>query len=126
MDKKCSKCKIIKDISMFYRNKYKIDGKQSHCKICHNETNMKWRKANPDKYSKYNCSPKRNEKQKTKSKLRSRKHRHDISDRYMRDTLCMNSDLEHEDITDEMIELARINLKIKRNLGLTKKLKNYE
>jgi|TARA_Y100000034_G_C6625899_1_gene273019 hypothetical protein len=126
MDKKCSKCKIIKNISMFYRNKYRTDGKQSDCKICHNETTMKWRKANPDKYSKYNCSPKRNKKQKTKSKLRSRRHRHDISDRYMRDVLSMNSDLEHEDITDEMIELARINLKIKRNLKLTKKLKPFE
>ena len=74
----------------------------------------------------YNCSSKRSKAKKIQSKLRSRKHRHDISDRYMCDVLSMNSDLEHEDITDEMIELARINLKIKRNLGLTRKLKNYE
>ena len=28
--------------------------------------------------------------------------------------------------TKEMVELYKINLKIKRNLGLTRKLKNYE
>ena len=32
-------------------------------------------------------------------------------------------DLKSEDITDEMVELHKINLKIKRKLGLTRKLK---
>ena len=126
MIKECTKCRSTKDISMFYRNKYRTDGRQSHCKVCHNKTTMEWRKTNPDKYSKYNCSSKRSKAKKIQSKLRSRKHRHDISDRYMCDVLSMNSDLEHEDITDEMIKLARINLKIKRNLRLTKKLKPFE
>ena len=126
MNKTCTKCKANKGISMFYRNKYRTDGRQSHCKECHNEVTKKWRKNNPEKYSKYNCSPKRNKAMKKKSKLRSRKHRHDIADRYIRDVMTINSDLKPEDITDEMIELHKINLKIKRKLGLTRKLKPFE
>tara|TARA_R100001530_G_C4209455_1_gene126989 strand:+ start:168 stop:545 length:378 start_codon:yes stop_codon:yes gene_type:complete len=123
MIKQCTKCKSTKDISMFYRNKYRTDGRQSHCKVCHNEVTTKWRKDNPDKYSKYNCSPKRNKAMKIKSKIRSRQHRHNMSDRYIRDVMTMNTDLKHEDITDKMVEIHKLNLKIKRKLKLTKKLK---
>ena len=126
MTKQCTKCKSIKDISLFYRNKYKTDGRQSHCKVCHNEVTKKWRENNPDKYSKYNCSPKRNKAMKKKSKMRSRQYRHDISDKYVSDIMTMNSNLKSEDITREMIELHKINLKIKRKLGLTRKLKPIE
>jgi hypothetical protein len=123
MIKQCTKCKSTKDISMFYRNKYRADGRQSHCKVCHNQVTTKWRKDNPDKYSKYNCSPKRNKAMKIKSKIRSRQHRHNMSDRYIRDVMTMNTDLKHEDITDKMVEIHKLNLKIKRKLKLTKKLK---
>ena len=123
MNKTCTKCKAVKDISMFYRRKSKTDGRQSHCKVCHNNYCEEWRKNNPEKYSKYNCSPKRNKAMKKRSKLRSRKHRHDMSDRYIRDIMTMNTNLKSEDITDEMVELHKINLKIKRKLGLTRKLK---
>ena len=120
---KCARCKITKNISMFYRNKGKKDGRQSHCKICHNEVTIKWRKANPDKYSVYNCSPKRNEEMKTKSKLRSRQHRHDMSDRYIRDLMTMGNILKSEDIPNELVKCHKINLKLKRMLELTRKLK---
>ena len=123
MIKQCTKCKSTKDISMFYRNKYRTDGRQSHCKVCHNQVTTKWRKDNPDKYSKYNCSSKRNKAMKIKSKIRSRQHRHNMSDRYIRDVMTMNTDLKHEDITDKMVEIHKLNLKIKRKLKLTKKLK---
>ena len=123
MKKKCSKCKSNKDISMFYRNKAKQDGKQSHCKECHNEINSQWRKDNPDKYSKYNCSPRRNKEMKIKSKMRSRQHRIDMSDRYIRDQLTMHTDLNSEDIPDDLVRLQRANLALKRKLGLTKKIK---
>ena len=123
MNKKCTKCHITKHADFFYRNKAKKDGRQSHCKECHNEVTKKWRKANPDKYSKYNCSPRRNEEMKLKSKIRSRKHRHDLYDSYVRYVMTHNTDLNPEDVTKEMVELYKINLKIKRKLGLTKKLK---
>ena len=126
MKKTCTKCKSVKDISMFFRNKYKTDGRQSHCKVCHNKVTKKWRENNPDKYSKYNCSPKRNKAMRKKSKMRSRKHRHDMSDGYIRYVMTHHTDLKPEDITDEMIEIYKLNLKIKRKLGLTKKLKPIE
>ena len=120
---KCARCKITKDNSMFYKNKRKINGRQSHCKVCHNEVTMKWRKDNPDKYSKYNCAPRRNEEMKFKSKMRSRQHRHDMSDRYIRDLMTMHTSLKPEDIPKELVECHRANLKLKRMLKLTKKLK---
>ena len=123
MTKTCSKCKIKKDISLFYRDNYKANGRQSHCKICHNKITMTWRKANPDKYSKYSCSPKNNEKMKIKSMMRGRKHRHNMSDKYIRDLITVHSDLEFKDIPDEFVKVYRINLKLKRALELTRKLK---
>ncbi len=121
--KKCTKCKATKNISMFYRNKRRTDGRQSHCKVCHNKANMKWRKENPDKYSIYNCHPRRNKEMKTKSKMRSRQYRHDMSDNYIRDLMTMHTSLKPEDIPKKLVECHRINLKLKRMLKLTKKLK---
>ena len=123
MTKQCTKCKNIKDRSLFYRYKYRTDGRQSHCKVCQNEETMAGWKANPDKYSKYNCTPRRNKAMKLKSKLRSRQHRLDMSERYIRDILTMHSDLKHEDIPSDLVELHKANLALKRELGLTKKIK---
>ena len=120
---KCARCKITKDNSMFYKNKRKINGRQSHCKICHDKSVKKWRKANPDKYTTYNCNPRRNEEMKAKSKMRSRQHRHDMSDRYIRDLMTMHTSLKPEDIPEKLVECHRVNLKLKRILKLTKKLK---
>ena len=123
MKKTCTKCKAVKDISIFYRNKYTTDGRQSHCKVCHNEITEKWRKNNPDKYSKYSCNPRNNKAIKIKSKIRSRKQRHNMSDSYICYVMTCHTNLRPEDITDEMIEICKLNLKIKRKLGLTRKLK---
>ena len=120
---KCIRCKITKNVSMFYKNKCKVNGRQAHCKICHDKSVKKWRKANPDKYSTYNCNPRRNEEMKAKSKMRSRQHRHDMSDRYIRDLMTMHTTLKPEDIPEALVECHRVNLKLKRMLKLTKKLK---
>ena len=120
---KCTKCKATKDVSMFYKNKRKVNGRQSHCKICHDKAVKKWRKANPDKYTAYNCNPRRNEEMKAKSKMRSRQHRHDMSDRYIRDLMTMHTSLKPEDIPEKLVKCHRVNLKLKRILKLTKKLK---
>ena len=120
---KCTKCKATKDDSMFYKNKRKINGRQSHCKICHDKSVKKWRKANPDKYTTYNCNPRKNEEMKAKSKLRSRQHRHDMSDRYIRDLMTMGNSLKSEDIPNELVKCHKINLRLKRMLKLTRKLK---
>ena len=124
MNKKCTKCNITKHMDFFYRNKYSNSGSQSHCKECHNKTTSKWRKNNPDKYSKYNCSKKRSKAKQLESKMRSRKQRLNMADRYIRDILTMGTNLKPEDISNEMVEIHRINLALKRQLGLTKKLKS--
>ena len=115
MNKTCTECKAVKNILMFYRRKSSIDGRQFHCKVCHNNYCKEWRKNNPG-HDKTSENFKR-------SKLRSRKYRHDMSDIYIRDILTMNTNLNSKDITDEIVELHKINLKIKRELGLTRKLK---
>ncbi len=123
MDKTCCRCKEIKDISMFYRDKNRKDGRKYNCKICSEIANKKWRKNNPDKYSKYNCTPKRNKAQKLKSKLRSRQHRHNLHDRYVRDLMAMHTNLKPEDFSEELVKAYKINLKLKRELKLTRELK---
>ena len=120
MIKECTKCKSTKDISMFYRNKYRTDGRQSHCKVCHNEVTTKWRKANPDKYSIHNCTPRRNKEMKLKSKLRSKTNRRNLTDSYIRDLITMNNtSLKPKDIPQKLVDAYRIQVKLKRILGLT-------
>ena len=35
--KKCSKCKIEKELEEFSKDKYRPDGFNIYCKLCHNE-----------------------------------------------------------------------------------------
>ena len=44
MDKVCTKCKILKDISEFYKDKCKKDGLASSCKVCSSAVNLTYRK----------------------------------------------------------------------------------
>jgi 5-methylcytosine-specific restriction endonuclease McrA len=46
--KKCPTCKEIKDINLFYKNKYRKDGIDSECKICKNKRTTKFRKNHKD------------------------------------------------------------------------------
>ena len=123
MTKQCSTCKKVKDLTMFYRDKLRKDGRKYNCKACSEIFNKRWRKNNPEKYSQYNCTPRKNEAMKLKSKLRSRQHRHDMSDMYIRNLLAMNVNLKPKDIPKELVECHRTNLKLKRMLKLTRKLK---
>ena len=47
--KKCSKCKKVKPITEFYKDKRHTDGLQSHCKKCHLEYGEKWVEKNREK-----------------------------------------------------------------------------
>ena len=44
--KQCNKCKQIKDLSDFFKNKSKKDGYQGHCKVCSNNAAKKTYKIN--------------------------------------------------------------------------------
>ena len=126
MIKTCTKCKAKKDISLFYRNKCRSDGRQANCKECHGASTRNWRKNNPEKYLAYDRNRKRNPKKAKKSIMRSRKHRKEMSDGYIRDLMTMHSKLEPKDIPNELVEIHRLNLKLKRQLKLTPKLKGEE
>lgn len=49
MEKKCTKCGIVKDLSEYYRDKNAKDGKKSQCKQCQKDAVLKWAKDNPEK-----------------------------------------------------------------------------
>jgi hypothetical protein len=123
MNKKCSKCKEIKDISMFYKNKQKKDNLQSNCKKCHTITCKDYIARNPEKYKEWN-KKQMTKKRAYQSKMRSRKLRKDMTNSYLKDLITMNNtDLKPKDIPNELAELWKINLTLKRELKLTKKLK---
>ena len=123
--KQCSRCKVLKNIDEFYKDKNKLDGRKYNCKQCANEMTSNWRKNNPDKYKQI-CTTERTEELAHKSKMRSRNHRTNLTDTYIRDLMTMNTDLNPQDIPIEMVKIWKINLKLKRELGLTRKLKEEE
>jgi hypothetical protein len=47
--KQCSKCGAVKPISEFFKRKLNKDGLEGQCKLCQEEKNSKWEKANPVK-----------------------------------------------------------------------------
>lgn len=50
--KKCSKCKLEKDLSEFNKNKGKADGYNSFCRVCHGEHNRTYYSLNSEKQRK--------------------------------------------------------------------------
>jgi 5-methylcytosine-specific restriction endonuclease McrA len=47
--KACTKCREMKPLNDFYRNKNKRDGHESRCKICSHAALRGWRQKNPEK-----------------------------------------------------------------------------
>ena len=47
--KKCTKCKEVKEINLFYHHKFQKSGYNPSCKACINEINKKWRENNKEK-----------------------------------------------------------------------------
>lgn len=46
--KKCSRCKVQKELTEFYAAKGSKDGHNSYCKVCSYEKCKEWRLDNPD------------------------------------------------------------------------------
>ena len=55
-NKVCSKCKEVKLLEAFQKDKYKKDGRRSNCKICVKEYTAKYNAANPEKYKEYRAA----------------------------------------------------------------------
>ena len=126
MTKKCNKCKRIKDVSKFHTRKQKESiGYRYICKVCDNKQVLARRKAGGWKNEKKRQGP--GSKHSVASKINSRKHRTEMSDMYIRSLITKKSkSLKPEDIPDELVAAHRENLKLKRKLELTPKLKGEE
>lgn len=46
--KRCSRCKAIKPLDEFYRNRCANDGLQDRCRACHLAVNREWAERNPN------------------------------------------------------------------------------
>ena len=79
LEKRCSKCKQIKLLTEFYRNKTKVDGYRETCKVCSEEYKRTYRKANAEKNRKRKLEDVReNDKKCTKCKVIKLGHEFDL------------------------------------------------
>jgi len=125
MNKRCNKCKELKNVSEFYKRYDRTAGHKSICKICDNELSAIRKKKNGYKYDKK--VQVLGSKHHKLSKINSKKHRIEMSDMYIRSLMTKKSKvLKPKDISYELVEAYRINLQIKRALKLTPKLKGEE
>ena len=126
MTKKCYKCKKVKEITEFYKKSSNTTDKLSgRCKKCDNALKTAWRKNNPRKVKAYEKGRWRHGKKREDDLKRNRKSRLEITDSYIRELATKKSKtLNPEDLSDEFIEAYRLNLKLKRALRLTPKLKS--
>ncbi len=115
MNKKCNKCKEVKNVLEFYKRGDRTDGYKYICKVCDNILANERRKKNGHKYDKKRqVTGSRHHKL---SKVNSQKHRDKMSDMYIKSLISKKSDiLKSEDISNDLVRLHRINLKIKRLL----------
>jgi len=52
--KTCTRCKQIKEVSEYYKDKSKNDGLKTQCKLCCSEYNKNYKKENRERISEYN------------------------------------------------------------------------
>ena len=119
MTKKCSLCKKTKPFSEYYRsNRGDIDkagGYRYICKSCDNKESNARRKK--DGYKTEKRRQKAGSKHAKKTKVNSQRHRDEMSSMYIRSLITKKSKgLKSKDIPDELVELHRAALKIKRKL----------
>ena len=124
MNYTCYKCKETKDLNEFYKHASKKNGRSGRCKKCDNTLKANWRLKNIEKVRAYEHKRWRNSAKRKTDLARSQQYRLEITDSYIRELVTKKSTtLKPEDLTDEFIEAYRLNLKLKRALGLTPKLK---
>ena len=119
MTKQCSKCKEIKDITLFRKSwnywttKDKINHKRftitNTCLDCFNLAKREYRKKNRYKiYMQNRDSVKRN----------FTRNLNSLSDTYIKSLLAKNSSLSAKDIPNDLIELKRAQVKLLRVLKI--------
>ena len=127
MNYTCYRCKETKDLDEFYKHASKKNGRSGRCKKCDNIMKANWRLKNIVKVRAYEYKRWRNSAKRKVDLARTRQYRLEMSDSYIRELATKKSKtLNPEDLSDEFIEAYRFNLKLKRLLKLTPKLKGEE
>ena len=127
MTQECYKCGKIKSLDDFYKRKVNKNGYCGRCKKCDNILKNDWVKRNPEKVKSYEKKRWRSGKKRKDDLARTRKHRVEMSDSYIRELMtkkCKN--LNANDIPKDLVDFYRANLAVKRALKLTPKLKGEE
>ena len=130
MTKKCYKCKQTKSLDRFYKKASNTtDGLCGSCKECDDKAKVSWRLNNLKKVRSYDRGRYWNKtsKKRKQDNARGRQNRLEMSNEYIRILMTVKSkDLNPEDIPDELVKVYRENLRLKRKLGLTPKLKEVK
>lgn len=109
---KCCKQLKINSSQYFYRKGQYLS---SRCKVCDNERYIERRKKYPRAY--YNRKQKEYiERNKQQNLISRKKSREKITDSYSRKLICLRSGLKNCDITQELVDLQRANLLLKRTM----------
>ena len=118
MTKICYKCKKVKELNQFYKKSSNTTDKLSgRCKICDNALKTAWRRNNPEKVKAYEKQRWRSGTKRASDIARSQKHRDNLTGVYLRELMTKKSiNLRPEDIPEELVELHRASLKLKREL----------
>ena len=118
MTKTCYKCKEIKSLDQFYKkSSNKTDMLSGRCKKCDNALKTAWRKKNPKKVKAYEQGRWRTGNKRETDMARAQKHRDNLTGVYLRELMTKKSiNLRPEDIPEELVELHRASLKLKREL----------
>ena len=133
MKKKCKHCKKIKSLNEYFKSAGTFDNKAGKCKTCTVQLRKEWVKKNPEKYKAQLERRKSNPWYKNKVNMlpkinKQRENRKNLSDSYIKQLITSpgtsGKNLKFEDISDELVEAHKLNLKLKRVLGLTSKLKS--
>ena len=124
MTKQCGKCKEIKLLKFFNKNKTTKDGHNTWCKNCHNNYVKQHRKDNPEIYRKAVSRYSRKQYAKLKDtnpeliKNHEKKWRDysvkNLSNYYVKKIIVGKSSLKFSDITDEMVEFKKEHIKLIR------------
>ena len=121
MTKQCYKCKKVKTLDRFYKKSSNTtDMLSGRCKKCDNILKTNWRKNNPEKVKTYERKRWRTGNKRLNDISRCKKYRDELSDSYIRELMTKKfKDLKPKDIPDDLVEFWKINLRLKRALGLT-------
>lgn len=140
--KACSKCNKVKVFSEFVARSDRKDGCGAECKLCRNARsrsawarnpeyyralqrskvshpkykamNRNWQEGNRDYINKQQKKYRKENPEITKAM--SQRFRDDLSDNYIKQLMTRGTPLSPADIPADMIELHRMNLKIKRKI----------